>query len=550
MSATATLIHIIGGVCLLLWGVRLVSTGLNRACGAELRRFITRSTKNRFLGLFSGAFIAMALQSSTAVTLIAASFASKGLLTTLSGISLILGADIGTTLAAQILIFDLSWLVPVLLISGYSMTRIKKGGGYYKYIGNALLGVALILLSLAIVVDVSEPLRESNALHVLIMPLSQEPVLAILFAGLLTWLVHSSLAMVLLFASFTATGTIPIGLGLVLVLGANLGSSFIAFADTLAEKAVGRRIPLANIIMRFFGVVLVLPFINLVQPLLADISADPARMLVNFHTAFNVGLALLMLPFIGVINRIVSRILPDKSTADDKNQPRYLDYSALDTPQAALASAERETLRISDTVSRMLKDTLDVMRNDNPELMRKISKQDNRVDMLYDAVKKFLARITNESLTEGESIRHQQILSFATNLEHIGDIIDKSLLELCDKKIRKHLSFSDEGFKEIAEAYNLVVENLTLAQHVFMTNDLKMARQLFHGKMKLGELERQTSEKHMRRLREGVSETHNTSSIHLDVFRDLRRIQSYLTMVGYPALEEAGELHRSRLKEA
>lgn len=549
MSATATLIHIIGGVCLLLWGVRLVSTGLNRACGAELRRFITRSTKNRFMGLFTGAFIAMALQSSTAVTLIAASFASKGLLTTLSGIALVLGADIGTTLAAQILIFDLSWLVPVLLICGYSLTRIKKGGGYYKYIGNALLGVGLILLSLQIVVDVSEPLRESNALHVLIAPLSEEPILAILFAGLLTWLVHSSLAMVLLFASFAATGTIPLGLGFVLVLGANLGSSFIAFADTFGEKAVGRRIPLANIIMRFLGVILVLPFINIAQSELALISDDPARMLVNFHTAFNVGLAIIMLPFIGVLNRLVSRILPDKSSSDDKNLPRYLDYSALDTPQAALASAERETLRISDTVARMLKDTLEVLRSDNPELMRKVSKSDNRVDTLYDAVKKYLARITNESLTQTESVRHQHILSFATNLEHIGDIIDKSLLELCDKKIRKHLTFSDEGFKEISEAYNHVIENLTLAQHVFMTNDIKMARELFRGKMKLRELEVATSEKHMRRLREGVSETHSTSSLHLDVFRDLRRIQSYLTMVGYPALDEAGELHRSRLKE-
>ena len=533
-----------------MWGVRLVSTGLNRAFGAELRRFITRSTKNRFLGLFSGAAIAMGLQSSTAVTLIAASFASKGLLSTLAGISLVLGADIGTTLAAQILIFDLDWLVPVMLFSGYSLTRIKKGGGYYKYLGNAFLGIALILLSLQIVVDVSAPLRDSEALHVLIIPLSQEPVLAILFAAILTWLVHSSLAMVLLFASFTLTGAIPVMLGLVLVLGANLGSGIIAYVDTLSEKSVGRRIPLANLIMRFAGIVFVMPFIHLIQPFLVDLSTDPARMLVNFHTAFNIGLAIMMLPFIGFINKIVSRILPDKSSADDKDQPRYLDYSAFETPQAALASAERETLRISDTVSRMMKNTLEVLRTDNAEMMRKVSKSDNRVDILYDAVKKYLARITNESLTEKEAIRHQQILSFATNLEHIGDIIDKSLLELCDKKIRKHLTFSDEGFKEISEAYHHVLENLTLAQHVFMTNDLKMARQLFHGKMKLREMEIQTSEKHMRRLREGVSETHSTSSLHLDVFRDLRRIQSYLTMVGYPTLEEAGELHRSRLKEA
>tara|TARA_B100000686_G_scaffold351374_1_gene450013 strand:- start:3464 stop:5116 length:1653 start_codon:yes stop_codon:yes gene_type:complete len=549
MSATATLIHIIGGVCLLLWGVKLVSRGLNRSFGADLRRFIMRSTKNRFLGLFSGAIMAMALQSSTAVTLIAVSFASKGLLTTLSGIALVLGADIGTTLAAQILIFDLSWLVPVLLIIGYVLTTTKRQDGKYHYLGNAFLGVGLILLSLDIVVQVSEPLRESEILGVLIQPLAQEPILAILFAGLLTYIVHSSLAMVLLYASFATTGAIPIGLAMVLVLGANLGSAFIAYADTMREKPKGRRIPLANVIMRFLGIVLILPFINILLPYLSEFSSDPARIVVNFHTVFNVALAILFLPLIGMVNRMAERILPDSAGQEDRDQPRYLDYSALDTPQAALASAERETLRISDTVSRMLNDTLEVLRNDDPNLMRKIAKQDNRVDRLYDAVKKYLARITNESLSENESQRLQQILGFATNLEHIGDILDKSLLELCDKKIRKQLSFSNEGFHEISEAYHVVIENLTLAQHVFMTNDIKMARQLFHGKMKLQDLEVQTSQKHMRRLREGVSETVSTSSMHLDIFRDLRRIQSYLTMVSYPALDEAGELHRSRLKE-
>lgn len=542
------LIHIIGGVSLLLWGVKLVSSGLNRACGASLRRFIARSTKNRVKGLFSGAFIAMALQSSTAVALITASFASKGLISTIAGIALLMGADIGTTLAAQILIFDLTWLVPVMLTSGYILTRVKSGGGQYKHIGNALLGVGLVLLSLSMVVEVSEPMRDSAALQALIASLSDEPLLALLFGGFLTWVVHSSLAMVLLFASFALTGAIPVALGLILVLGANIGSALIAFIDTFSEKPAGRRIPLGNLFIRSFGILLILPFIDQILPLLADLSDNPARILVNFHTAFNIGLGLLMLPFIGLIAKLANRLMPDKALGEDKDQPRYLDYAALDNPAAALASAERETLRISDTVSLMLTDTLEVLRTDNRILARKIHQRDNRVDTLYDAIKKFLARITRESLTDDEGDRHLQIMTFATNLEHIGDIIDKSLLDLADKKIRTQASFSDEGFAEIHEAYALVIENLTLAQHVFMTNDLKMARKLFQGKMQLRHLEIQTSEKHMRRLREGVSATHRTTSIHLDIFRDLTRIQSYLTMVAYPSLEAAGELYESRLK--
>lgn len=544
------LIHIIGGVSLLLWGVKLVSSGLNRACGASLRRFITKSTKNRVKGLLSGTFIAMALQSSTAVALITASFASKGLISTVAGISLMLGADIGTTLAAQILIFDLTWLIPVMLTSGYIMTRTKSGGGQYKHIGSALLGIGLVLLSLQMIVEVSEPLRDSTVLQVLIKPLTDEPLLALLFGGMLTWLVHSSLAMVLLFASFAGTGAIPVALGIVLVLGANLGSAMIAFFDTLTEKPAGRRIPLGNVIIRSTGVLLVLPFVFYIPPLLSEMSENPARMLVNFHTAFNITLALLMLPFVQVIAALTKRLLPNKAAGEDKNQPRYLDYTALDTPAAALASAERETLRMSDTVSRMLSDTLEVFRTDNSSLASKVHNRDNRVDILYDSIKKYLARITRESLNDNESQRHLQIMTFSTNLEHIGDIIDKSLLELADKKIRNHLTFSREGFSEINEAYALVIDNLTLAQHVFMTNNLKMARQLFQGKIDLRKLEVQTSEKHMRRLREGVSEAHSTTSLHLDIFRDLLRIQSYLTMIAYPRLESAGELYKSRLKNS
>jgi phosphate:Na+ symporter len=354
--------------------------------------------------------------------------------------------------------------------------------------------------------------------------------------------------MVLLFASFAGTGAIPVALGIVLVLGANLGSTLIAFFDTLTEKPAGRRIPLGNVIIRSIGVLLVLPFVIHIPPLLSELSENPARMMVNFHTAFNISLAILMLPFVQIIAGLANRLMPDKAAGEDKNQPRYLDYTAFETPAAALASAERETLRMSDTVAKMLTDTLEVFRTDNPTLAHKIHNRDNRVDILHDSIKKYLARITRESLNDDESQRHLQIMTFSTNLEHIGDIIDKSLLELADKKIRNHLTFSREGFSEIHEAYSLVIDNLTLAQHIFMTGNLKMARQLFQDKMDLNKLEIQTSEKHMRRLREGVSEAHSTTSLHLDIFRDLRRIQGYLTMIAYPTLESAGELYKSRLK--
>ena len=535
---------------MLLWGVKLVSKGFNRACGTSLRHFITKYTKNRVTGLFSGALMAMALQSSTAVTLITSSFASKKIITVLAGIAVVLGADIGTTLAAQILIFDLSWLVPVLLSIGYIISRFKTIDGRYKHIGTALLGVGLVLLSLKLVVDASSPFRESETLQMLMTPLSDEPALALLLSAAITWFVHSSLAIVLLFASFVGSGIIPLDLGLILVLGANAGGAIIAYGDTINEKIRGRRIPLANVIMRFTGVILVLPFLDLILPYITLLSDDGARTIVNFHTAFNIGLAIVFLPFISQIEQMTKRFLPIKGNGRRSEifSPKYLDYTAFDTPAAALSSAEREALRISDVVKEMLIDTFEVFRNDNQSLVHHISKSDNQVDALYAELKKYLAKITMESLSEKESGQNVQIMTFATNLEHIGDIIDNSTIELAQKKIKKQANFSDEGFSEIEEAFHIVLDSMRLAQHIFMNNDIKMAEELFHHKIKIKNLEKHSIEHHMRRLREKVSETQRTSSIHLDLFRDLRRIQGYLATVAYPTLEKAGKLHESRLK--
>lgn len=493
--------------------------------------------------------MAMALQSSTAVTLITSSFASKKIISVLAGISIVLGADIGTTLAAQILIFDLSWLVPVLLTIGYVISRFKSLDGRYKHIGSALLGVGLVLLSLKLAVEASEPFRESETLQVLITPLSQEPVLALLVSAMITWFVHSSLAIVLLFASFVGTGIIPLHLGFLLVLGANIGGALIAYGDTINEKPRGRRIPMANVIIRFTGVVLILPFLSFAEPLLNSLSTDATRTIVNFHTAFNVLLALLFLPLIGQVEAITKRLLPTKNTERKGGfAPKYLDFSALDTPAAALSSAQREALRISDVVKEMLSDTFEVFRSDNQALVTHISKSDNLVDTLYGELKKYLAKITMESLTEKESEKNVQIMTFATNMEHIGDIIDNSTIELAQKKLKKNASFSEEGFSEIEEAFSIVLESMRLAQHIFMSNDVSMAEELFQYKIKIKNLEKHSIEHHMKRLRNKVSETQRTSSIHLDLFRDLRRVQGYLAAVAYPALERAGKLHESRLK--
>jgi phosphate:Na+ symporter len=271
-------------------------------------------------------------------------------------------------------------------------------------------------------------------------------------------------------------------------------------------------------------------------------------MIVNFHTAFNLALGVVFLPFVGILTRLSEKVLPDRPREEDESLPRYLDPTAFAAPPAALACVSRETMRVSDIVLKMMRLTLDALRTNNPRLVSEIRDLEATVDSLYEAIKNYLARVSTQALDKSESRRYMQILTFSTNLEHIGDIIDKNLMDMASKKIRNQDNFSRQGFTEISDVHAKVVENMQLAQNVFMTGDVGMARRLFEEKSALREQEMNAAESHFKRLAGGVAETIATSSLHLDILRDLRRINSYISLIAYPILEDAQVLNPTRLK--
>ncbi len=526
----------------------MISTGLNRAFGAVLRRVISNSTDNRFKAFGVGVFVAALLQSSTATSLIVSSFAARNVITVMGAIALMIGADVGTTLAAQLMSLNLHWLIPVMLTSGYIVNKTMEAS-QYKHVGRALMGMGLTLLALKTIGTVAEPLKHSDALDVLLAPLRDQHMLAVILSALLTWMVHSGLGMVLLYMSFVAAGTLNVDLGLYLVLGANIGSALAPVVMTLRDIPAGRRVPLGNLLIRLIGVLIILPFMEtVVIPFIHMLDEQPARMIVNFHTGFNIFVAIVFLPFIGPLTRLSEILLPDRPREEDESLPQYLDPTAFSTPPAALACVARETLRVSDVVQKMMRMTLEAFRTNNPRLVQEIRDHEVIVDSLYESVKNYLARLSAQSLDVSESKRYMQIMTFSTNLEHIGDIIDKNLMELASKKIRNQDNFSRQGFAEISDLHHRVMDSMALAQNVFMTGDVKMARKLFEEKSVLRTQEMHAAESHFKRLSEGVAETIATSSLHLDILRDLRRINSYVSLIAYPILEEAKVLSPTRLK--
>ncbi|MEM9469675.1 MAG: Na/Pi cotransporter family protein [Pseudomonadota bacterium] len=537
----------VAGVCLLLWGVALLRLGVTRGFGAGLRALLAKSTNNRVKALFSGIGMTTVLQSSTATVLIVAAFAGQGMIGTSAGLAVILGADIGTTLVAQLFSFDLTFLAPVAMIIGFFLFGSKRSGRL-KNLGRIFIGISLMLIALGWIRETAAPLKDSEVLPLILSPLEKDPLFAVLIAAFLTWLAHSSLAVVLILMSFVSAGTLPLMLGLYMVLGANLGGTIPPILATLRDHPDALRISISNLLVRLTGVALVFPFVAILEPYLAMIDNDPTREIVNFHTTFNVVLALSFLPFTGLVTKAVQKIVPDRAERDDPKKSRYLNEKDFDTPSVALAAATRETLRMADILQQMLQDTITVFKNNDMRLLEKVRDEDNTIDHIYTAIKKYMAQLSQEFMDPKEAQRYVQILTFATNLEHAGDVIDRNLMPMALKKIKQQSDFSDEGFDDIKHIHDLVMESVQLAQSIFVSGDLEMAKQLLKDKQEIREAEIAGMASHIERLSDGVPETIGTSSLHLDIVRDYRRINTYMCTVAYPLLEESGELRTSRLK--
>ncbi len=544
------LLDLMGGVALLLWGLHMVHSGIVRAFGPHLRRFLGKALRNRFLAFGAGALATAVLQSSTATGLMTASLASGGSVDLVSALAIMLGANVGTTLIVQVLTFNVAAVAPALFLGG--LIAFRRGGRTRtRDLGRVAIGIGLMLLSLHILLDTLAPAEDAPAVRALLAAITGEPLLCLLVAALLTWAAHSSVTVVLLVMSLAYSHFITPTAALALVAGANLGSALNPLIEgSQGGNPAGRRMAVGNLVNRLTGCALVLPLLGPISRALGQLEPNPARMAADFHTLFNVALALIfILPLPGLAS-LLTRWFPERASASDPSTPLYLDESALATPPVALACAARETLHMGDVIETMLRQAITALMTDDRRLVAEVSRMDDAADRLGEAVKLYVTRLTRESLDDRDGSRAMEIISFSINLEHVGDIVDKNLMELAAKKIKRQVAFSKQGAAELEAFHQDVIESLKLAFSVFMSGDVKIARQLITEKANLRAAEHAAAESHLARLREGRLESIESSSLHLDVLRDLKRVHSHICSAAYPVLERAGALQPSRLKEA
>jgi phosphate:Na+ symporter len=531
------ILALFGGMALLLYGIQLTGEGLQRAAGGRLRTLLTGLTRSRLMAVLSGALVTAIIQSSSATTVMLIGFVSAGLMPFAQTLGVILGADIGTTFTVQLIAFKFTDYALLLVGTGFLLIFVSRRR-VVRDMGQALLGFGLIFLGLKVMLDGLAPLRDSPLAQQIFMSLDDSPVLGILTAAGFSALVHSSAATIGLAITLASQGLLPLPGAIAVVLGANIGTCATALAASIGTTTEAKRVAVAHIAFKVLGAALIFPFVDPFTQLVAASASDPARQIANAHTFFNVGISAIFLPFASLAARFITALVPDEEQGDNPFKTRYLDERSLDQPALALGQAMREALRMADVVQGMLRDGITVFRSDDQELLEDVERRDDQADYLEREIKLFLTRLGGETMAADLSRREIALISFIGNLENIGDIIDKNLMELARKKLYHGRRFSQAGEAELIGFHSMIMKNLERAIAAFAANDRSLAQEVLDQRPVVRQRERELRESHLARLRAGLAESLETSEIHLDVLTNLKRISSHITALVFPILEE------------
>ena len=548
---TTVIVELLGGVALLLWGVRMVRTGVMRAWGERLKRFIEGRLSNRVSAFLAGGGATAILGSGTAMTLIVAGLAASGAIGTSLGLAVLLGADVGSAIVSSVFASGstlLVWIAPLLLFVGYCVFTVTRDFRPHN-VGRIMIGLGLMLLALKLIVTATAPLRDASLFHDVLSAIGSEPVLAFLTGAALAWMCHSTLAVILLIASFLANGSLELAGALSFILGINCGGGLPAVTATAGQPPAARRLPLANLLCRSSAAVIALAFLSRIQPLVASLPLSPVSAAVAFHTAFNIAAGFIFLPFTSVVASLTNRLIPDeRREIDNLAELRYLDRSALSTPNIALANASLETVRMSELLDRMLKNALAPLRNGSIETLKELKLIDDRINRYQGAVQSYLTDLTQLDLQKSEARRALEIILYVSNLEHAGDIIHLNLVERIKSKTKEGVTFTLEQHASLDDLTFIIHQSLRLATGVLTTGDVEAAKRLAAQKDAFRAMENRLIDEHFRESPRGRGTNLRRSALFVDLIRDLHRINSHVVAAAYPIIEEAGLLRESRLR--
>ncbi|QRQ86787.1 Na/Pi cotransporter family protein [Cupriavidus oxalaticus] len=521
------LLSLMSGVALLIWGTHVTRHGMLELLGPRLRLVLAAGTASPARGFVAGLGVTALIQSSSATALMTSAFVAEGLVSLSAALPIVLGADVGTSMMARLLSVDISWLSPLLLVTGIAM-RLSSQGSLRGRAGEVVVGLGLITLALQLIRLYAAPLLHADLVRAIFASLGQDALLAVVIGAMLALLAYSSLAAVLLTATLAMGGVIAPQTALPLVLGANLGSGLIACLANSASAPAARRVSLANLLFRITGVLVFLPLLEAVPPLLAGLGSSAATMAIDFHMAFNLTLAATLIWFVRPVASLCTRWLPDTHREAEARGARYLSQGDLRHPSVALGNATREVVRIGDVIEDMLAGMkLAIAANDRAANARCCA-LDDRIDELYSSVKMYLTGVDAGQLGAEDAARWDEIMLLNINLEYAGDIAERTLVDLDQRKLRRNYCFSDEGSAELLELCDMLAANLRTRMSLFVAGDRAAHALLNDCAAHFQARAERFTARHLARVSQRRTASVETSALHLDTLRELSQMNALL----------------------
>jgi len=547
-SPIIIILNLAAAAALLIWAVRLVRTSFERAFSSQMRQWLKLTTGNRLTAAMTGVGISIMLQSSTAVALLLASFMPASAMSVSMGLAIILGADLGSAIVVQILSSRISLLTPLLLLSGVFFF-MRTNRRVLRQIGRILIGLSLIFVSLGMISEASAPLANNAAIKNIFIYLSDDLLTGFVLAAFLAWMMHSSIAAVLLFATLAANGVLPLNAAFAMTLGANLGGSFIAVFLTLKSDINIRKVVLANLLLRGGGALVALGLIHEFDIINHIYGATSQLKVLNFHLFFNAAVLLAGIILLTPASGFVAILLPEKQDAEELSMRSVLDLSVQNEPARAFACVRRELVDIGNRIENMLRDAMDLFENYDENIAERLRAEQRNIAKNAFDLRVYLSGIRSDDPNEDTGTRAFDFAGTATNLESGADAIGRKIVTLAKRMHHDRTHFSEDGRHELMDFYDKVLRNIQQGILVLMSEDVETARELVAQKEMIRELNQKLERKHLTRLRQGLTETIETSAIHIDLLRSLKVLNTGFAMIAYPLLREHGALLKSRLSK-
>jgi phosphate:Na+ symporter len=539
------IMNLLGGLALFLYGMSKMSDGMKKAAGNRMRNILAALTKNRVIALIVGAFVTMIIQSSSATTVMLVSFVQAQLMSYAQALGVIMGANIGTTITAQLVAFKLTDYALGMITVGFIMTMFSKRETF-KHFGEALLGFGILFFGMYLMSDAMKPLRDYQPFQDLMIGL-ENPWFGLLIGALFTGLIQSSSAFTGIVITLAMNGLITLEAGIPLILGANVGTCITAGLASIGTIRDAKRVAIAHVLFNIGGVLIFIWFIPYLADFVRTLSSDTPRQIANAHTIFNITVGIVFLPFTTLLAKLVYKILPDKEIEKGVIPTTWhLDESQISHPAIAIGLVQSELSRMTKIVARMLRAIIHPFTTDDPgedeiylklSILEGIDMREDKIDFLDEKVVNYLLQIGRQELSNQQMSEVYAMISIANDLESIGDVIHRDMLPLVEKRRQLDSDFSEEGKKELKAYHVKMSKQMSRLQDALSEMDPTMAKKILRKEEKYVILESDFRIRHVKRLRDEMEESLETHEVHVEFLDLLKQVSVHLANIAKTIME-------------